>query len=442
MNSFFDLTEDEIKRGRCETNYFHMYVNADIDTIDISKLDAKTRGTFMHEYLHYLQFINTVFGVSYGIIYNNFFSYCKKHFIENETIKIPLNILGDYPELQHSIDKYKNLKGSVSELPIEIARIEINSVEIENARKNNTGVQINAFESVTNEVHNFNFGYLCIIESMAHIFQSFFDPKAEHPQIPYKAVQLICRDYYPKVAEDPKMLFSICLCSLMYNNPAFGFFEILEIVRLNPRMNGQILYKHMLEESKVHHNGTIKSIKDIFLTYINDYQTNIESAISHKLKYYSDVLKSCKHEINQGESLLLKLLYESDITTKKSIDILLNYYGVPLVDSNTYTFMAKSRKLCSKNIDIALLRSLEMTINRFIPNIDRSKYPIYDPKCPLYTKCYSSLYAYKVPPFEMSEECLNKQWDKGGKCLMTESLKVNRVYGKSIIQDLLPPEMQ
>jgi len=442
MNSFFDLTEDEIKRGRCETNYFHMYVNADINTIDISKLDAKTRGTFMHEYLHYIQFINTVFGVSYGIIYNNFFSYCKKHFIKNDTIKIPLNILGDYPALQNSIDKYKNLKGSGSELPIDIARIEVNPAEIVNAKQNNTGVQISAFESGTNEVHIFNFGYLCIIESMAHIFQSFFDPTAEHPQIPYRAVQLVCKDFSPEVANDPKMLFSICLCSLMYNNPAYGFFEILEIVRQNPRMNGQILYKHMLKESKVHHRCTIKSMKDIFLIYVKDYQRNIESAIGHKLEYYSEVFKSCIHEIKQGESLLLKLLYESDITTKESIELLLNYYGVPLVDSNTYTFMAKSPKQGSKYIDIALLRSLEMTISRFIPNIDKSKYPIYEPRCPLYEKCNKSLYAYPTPKFEMSLECENKQWEKDSQCLMTESLKVNRVYGKSIIQDLLPPDMQ
>lgn len=443
MGGFWDILEDGRVRGKCETNYFHIYVNSEIDSEDVSELDNVSKGTFMHEYLHYLQFISTVFGLSYGTIYNNYFSFCRKCFSENESINIPLNILSEYPELNQLLEKYKNLKGTSSDLAIDISGIEISENEINNAKINNQAVYIKVFESGSNEVHSFTFGYLCIIESMAHIFQSFFDPTIEHPQIPYNAVQLICNHYLPSISNDNKLMFSICLCSLMFNNPGVGFFEILKLVKLNPHLDGQSLYKHMLVESAVNNNGVKKSLSALFKEFIVNYQSNIESAIGNKLTYFAEVFKNCKIECDSGESLVLKLLYDSDITSKESIEQLLNFYGLPLVDSDSVTLMAKLPTKGSNYLDIACLRGLEMIIKRFNPSINRGKYPIYDPKCSMYDKCYKSLYSYEEnPPFEMSKDCKNKQWLNNGKCIMTESLRYYKLLGKQINQTELPIEMQ
>jgi len=328
-------------------------------------------------------------------------------------------------------------------LAIDICNIEISDNEIYNAKSNNKAVSIKAFESGSNGVHLFSFGYLSIIESMAHIFQSFFDPTIEHPQIPYNAVQLICKYYLPSIYKDKKMMFSICLCSLMFNNPGVGFFEILKVVSLNPCLDGQSLYKHMLKESTVTNNGVQKSLSTLFIELIDSYQTNIESAIGDKLTYFAEVFNNCKIECDSGESLLLQVLYESDITSKESINKLLNFYGLPLVDSGSATLMPKLPTNGSNYIDIARLRGLEMIIKRFNPTIKIGQYPKYDPKCSMFDKCYQSLYAYEGnPPFEMSNDCKNKQWLKDGKCLMTESLRYYKLMGKQINQMELPAEMQ
>lgn len=276
---------------------------------------------------------------------------------------------------------------------------------------------------------------------MSHIFQSFFDATTEHSEIPYKAVQIICNDHLREFADDKKMLFSICLCSLMYNNPAYGFFEVLDIVRKNPRMTGITLYKHMLEESELHHIKC-RTVKDLSLKFISDYQSTIESAIGGDLEYFSKVFKNCSLEIESGESFLLKLLYETDITSDKSIQLLLDFYGLPLAEAENLTLMAKLPTGESTYKDIAFLRGLEMVINRVSPKIDITKYPIYDPKCSMYDKCLKSLYAEDTPKIEMTKDCRNKQWLKEGVCLMTESLKIYRLYNKSIIQNSLPLDMQ
>lgn len=420
MNGFFDFG-DEL-RGKCETNYFHMYVYSDIYSAKISELNNIQKGTFMHEYLHYVQFINTIFGLSYGIIYNNYFSYCREYFSNNNDIQIPLNITKDYLFLKQYLDKYKSLKGDKSNIPIEVERIIVSQEEISNAKRNKSSVKVTLHETTTGDIYTLNFGYLCIIESMAHIFQSFFDPTVEHSQIPYLSVELILKSIYPEIFEDKKLVYSICLCSLMYDNPAWGFFQILEIVRQNSRMNGTHLYKHMIDMKIVRPSKT-QSMQEIFIELIEDYKYNIQTAIAGKLEYFSGVFENCKLEISSGENLILKLLYESDITSNESIDIILNFYGIPLVDSNNVTLMGAASKT-----DIARLRALEMVISRMTSDDDQ--------RCPLFDKCNRSLYNYEQdPPFSMSEECLNNQWEKQDICLMTQSMMFLKVHGKNIIQN-------
>lgn len=420
MNDFFDFGNE--LRGKCETNYFHMYVYSDINSDKITELDNVKKGTFMHEYLHYVQFINTIFGLSYGIIYNNYFSYCREYFSKNNDIQIPLNISKDYPILKQYLDRYKNLKGDKSNIPIEVERIIVGQEEISNAKKNKSSVKIILHETNTGDTYTLNFGYLCIIESMVHIFQRFYDPTVEHSQIPYLSVELLVKFIFPEILEDKKLLYSICLCSLMYENPAWGFFQILEIVRQNPRMNGIHLYKHMIDMKFVRPRKT-QSMQEIFIDFIEDYKYNIQTAIGGELEYFSEVFENCKSEILSGENLILKLLYESDITSNESVDIILNFYGIPLVDSNEITLMGAASKT-----DIARLRALEMVIGRMTSEDDQ--------RCPLYDKCIKSLYSYEQgPPFNMSEECLNNQWVKQDICLMTESMKFLKVHGKNIIQN-------
>ena len=420
MNGFFDLG-DEL-RGKCETNYFHMYVYSDIDSAKISELNSIQKGTFMHEYLHYVQFINTIFGLSYGTIYNNYFSYCREYFSNNNDIQIPLNITKDYLFLKQYLDKYKSLKGDNSNIPIEVMQVIVDPEKISDAKNNNSSVEITLVELNTVDTYTLNFGYLCIIESMAHIFQRFYDPTVEHSQFPYLSVELLVKFMFPEILEDKKLLYSICLCSLKYENPAWGFFQILEIVRLNPRMNGIHLYKHMID-MKIVRPLKSQSMQEIFIELIEDYKYNIQTAIAGKLDYFSEVFENCKLEISSGENLILKLLYESDITANESIDIILNFYGIPLVDSNNVTLMGAASKT-----DIARLRALEMVLGRMTSKKDQ--------RCPLFDKCNRSLYNYEQdPPFIMSDECLNNQWEKQDICLMTESMKVLKVHGKNIIQN-------
>lgn len=422
---FGDFLDNGKVLGKCETNFFHIYIYRDLPDINIWEYEDSEKGTFMHEYLHYIQFVSTIFGLSYGTIYNNYFAYCVDYFDRNEEIEIPLNILPNYAVLDGMLNKYKQLKGSKN-CSIEIDKIVIENSAIELAKRGRSAIKVKGINSTTDDTEDFEFGFLCIIENMALIFQSFFDKNIQEPQIvPYKVVEIICKNL-PTPITDEKLIFSICLCSLMYNNPAYGFFEVLDIMESNPNYNGIKLYKHLLN-SKIKHKSC-KTVHELFHYLIENYEYNIRTAICDDLVYFSKVFENCKLEIQNNESILLKLLYETEINSKESIECLTNYYGLPLIEANNITIMAKIPNSSKKGyLDIANLRRLEMVINRFTS--------FQDKKCPMYEKCYKLLYRDDINnKFVMTPECLDEQWKKSEKCLMTVSLWKYKLNKKTIIQ--------
>ena len=415
---FWDFLDSERVLGKCETNFFHIYIYRDLPNVNIWEYDDSIIGTFMHEYLHYIQFINTIFGVSYGTIYNNYFA-------KNEEIKIPLNIRADYAVSNSLIDKYNQLKGSEN-CSIEIDEITLEKSDIDSANKGCKAIRAKGINTKTGDAEYFEFGYLCIIENMALIFQSFFDKNIkEHPIVPYQVIDIICKSR-PTPITDNKLIFSICLCSLMYNNPACGFFEVLDILEANPNYNGIKLYKHLLG-SEIKHKYC-KTTHELFHYLIENYEYNIKTAICNDLVYFSKIFEQCKLEIQSNESILLRLLYETEINSKESIECLTHYYGLPFIEAENLTIMAKISNSSKKEyLDVANLRGLEMIINRFTS--------LKNKKCPMYEKCNKLLYRDDIEnKFEMTKDCLDEQWKKNEKCLMTASLQKYGLNKKTIIQ--------
>jgi hypothetical protein len=421
---FWELLDNGDVLGRCETNFFHIYIYRDLPNSDFSEYEDSLKGTFMHEYLHYIQFVNTVFGVSYGTVYSNYFSYCVEHFRNNENIELPLNIRTENPTLDILISKYLKLKGSKT-CSIEVDKIIIEPSDIQLARAENTAVKFKGVNSKNEESDSFQFGYLSIVENMALIFQTFFDKSPpEHPLVPYHTIDIILNSL-PKPITDKKLTFSICLCSLMFENPAVGFFDVLDILKANPGYDGIKLYKHLLA-LKIKHESC-STLSELFCFLIDQYKANIETAICCELNYFSKVFENCKSEIQNSESLLLRLIYDTEINSKESIATLINYYGLPLIEANDLTLMAKSPNPDDKpHLDMANLRGLELVINRFTSK---------DRKCPMYQKCNSMLYKDDtLTKFEMSAECLDDQWKKQELCLMTISLQKYKLDKKVISQ--------
>jgi hypothetical protein len=141
--SFFEILDNGNLNGKCETNFFHITINKDLVTEDFAQYPPNILGTYIHEYCHYIQFISTLFGTSYGFIYSTYFATCRDHFFKNDRINIPLNLRPQNPRLNAEMEKFTSLKGSENFIDFTIDRVSVNDKEIEKAKSEHKGVLIN-----------------------------------------------------------------------------------------------------------------------------------------------------------------------------------------------------------------------------------------------------------------------------------------------------------
>lgn len=427
-------------RGKCYTNHFHITLNGDIkDGLEIWEQDKKSLATFMHEYLHYIQHLITLRGLSSVNAYNKYFILCLQTFAACETIDIPLSVLKENPALKSFDNGFQAIKGTNENLDIVFSEIEILQENLLEASTKNIPVKVDVYDYETDNAMSFDFGYYCIIESMAHLFQVMIDETAIHPNIPYNSVQLICSFIYPEIANDNKMMISLCLCSLISMNPGAYFFEVVEIAKSNRNLNGLQLYKYILSTTKIIYKGEKITISKLTNIYLDSLEEDLKILTNSELPIYHSVIQNCKSEINHNSSVLLDILYHDNISDPMTIKKLINVYNYPFIEANNITLLNMIRDsdgVMRVAKDVGRLRGLELLIKRLSPPQDEITQAFIH-KCPLFEECKNKLYDETIKDEfkpEMDENCLSNQWLKRGKnCIIGEAFFYYRLNNKTYI---------
>lgn len=395
-----------------------MYVDGDIEE-PISKSSDKTYGKLLHEYIHYLQHITTLFGIKICEMFNNLFShnlfYCK----ENKTIDIPLNVFDD--NAKRFLDHFNKVKGDRF-CNNNISDIEIYESDIEIARQSHNSVNIGIYDFENNKAieDGFRFGYYCVIETMAHLIQSFVDPHAPHNVIPYQSGIIIFEKYLNRkcdLAKERINIIIICYCSLFHDNPGVAFFDYLKFVKNNNGIDCIELY-NCLMKYKINIKGKQISIKSAFVLFLDRYENVLKSVIGCDLNYYHNVIKNCKIDFINNRNLLLEILIDGRICDKETFEnVLAPHYGYPYIEAN-------NTHLIPPYVETAVLRGLELLMKRlymYRPNTE----------CPWFRICKSTMYEADS---QVTEECMEEQWNKTEECIMTEAFRYYKLKGKDYVQ--------
>lgn len=216
----------------------------------------------------------------------------------------------------------------------------VDAVEISDTRKNKKTVKIGIYD-FENELaieNGFYFGYMCIIESMAHLIQSFINSDLYHSTVPYCTVELICKSIYNEISGNKKMMISLCFCSLMFDNPGVAFFDLIELSKKNPSLNGYELYTKILRDSSIIYKDKEMPMYRGLCLFLDDFKKSISTALCCKLDYYEEVIENCKNEIKSGNCVLLDVLYHADISDKNMFsNVFEKVYGYPFIEANNLT---------------------------------------------------------------------------------------------------------
>lgn len=417
--SFFDY---DILNGKCskyETNHLHMYVDDDIDLEDLDSMTLSAYATFVHEYIHYIQHITSLYDIRTSDMYNRVFAKYRDYIRSTKTIKIPLKLWETHDDICTFITRFNDIEGD-KDTAFNISDIEIDEREVSIAQKEKAAVWIGCydFDNDKADEHGFRFGHRCIVEGMAHVIQSIINKEVVHKVIPYQAVELIIGKIIPQKVEDKKLIASICMCALLWDNPGVGFFEVLKLLKKHPIWDGKDLYQSIVRDYAVSHKGQTMPFYRLLTIFSNDLKGSLEALMATDLEYYSQVINNCIGDCSKCHHQLIDVLYDCEISNREVFkEKLLNHYGYPLIDGKNQSAIplkVEDGKL-SPYKETAILYGIELIMARLL-QYDQKK------ECKRYPICSSTMFM-EGAKCDATEECLSTQWKKNEPCVFTETLR-------------------
>ena len=404
------------KPSRYETNHLHMYVEGRVTYPDINTMSDHEFSIFLHEYVHYIQHLTTLMGIRICDMNQRLYLLYRGYFESHEDIPVPLHLWNEDHNLFSFREMFRKVSGSQS-CPFHIDEVEVKSADIIEAKRSRTAVSIGCLDYENDKVEEnaFQFGYRCVIEGMAHEIQQLFYPDVQHSVVPYTAVELILKSRKSRYKDDSRMIASICLCALHWDNPGVGFFEVLDILEKYDFTNGVELYQHVARDYAVEYNGETMPRFRLMQRFLVEIKKDLEVLLGVPLKYYNKVFDSCINEAGYAESYLLKLLYEENLNDKNGFcEKLIDFYGIPTISAEDMIILPRNHMTGKPYLETASLLGWELIIRRILEKDG-------DTACGHYKICSENQYT-EPDKCLITEDCMCRQWKKTEKCLFTQAL--------------------
>ncbi len=408
------------RNGKYETDHLHMILNEYIDFSEEGLSDDRTYGVFVHEYVHYYQHFATLYGSQFCKMANMLFIETRDFLEKAEKIVLPWGIWEHHVGLAQYRKRTNAVRGSKSCSHI-VGDIEIDKREIKKAADEMKAVKIGIYDYSEDEAYEdgFHFGYYCIIESMAHLIQKMIYSDVEHDQIPYEAVEIICRYIYPEIKDDPRQMVTICLCALMYDNPGVGFFTVVDFAKNNPDLEGVDFFRVFIQTSSVTYKEKTNLMDSVGQDMLNEYKNTLQTMCGCTLEYYNQVVDSFIQDFQNGTCGLLCWLYSGNIKDRKQFMALVNAYGLPFIESPEMTFLPQNSKTGHPYFETAAIAGFELIFRR-LQKLDGDE-------CPMYRVCKKGRFTDAT---NVDEFCGKEQWKKDCECLMVRALKYYKLKDK------------
>nr|WP_320020820.1 hypothetical protein [uncultured Draconibacterium sp.] len=413
------------RTNKYNSSFFHIFLEgvSPISNSGFNKVDKIDYASFIHEYIHYIQQITTPYGIKYNRYFNNNLILFREYISSTDVISLPVNLVEDIEPARQLELELREKNGSKDFRSGYISDIEINPIDIQRSKDDDTAVNIGVYDFENDKAfeNGFQFGYTCVIESMAHLIQSLVNPELFHDKVPYESAQIICDKIRPDLRNDTKLLISICYIALYFNNPGCAFFDILQSVNKNE--NGTQLFKRYMRDYPRTFLGEEIPNYRMMHKLMDDFLYGLDVLIGNDLIYIKGIIENCKHESSSGESVLLNIIYSGDLGRNQDLMELLNFYGIPAIDSSDNDIVIPFNPDTNRPyIETASLLSLEIISTR-LKQIDNKTVCSRYPKCDKISRNYDKDI--------IDENCAEFQWKKSKSCLFTMGLSYWRMLEKN-----------
>lgn len=387
-------------RGYYRTGCFHIYLN----TCYYKKLEdmnSKDLGTFIHEYVHYIQNLSTPYGIfetetHYKTVIETF-----KEIDSKDNITIPYkSTFSD--EIKNRLDRIKAMNGDIlleencQDTIDENFKMLLSFDDYEDnyGKGRKVCVRYKTIEGLEKKRY---IGALDIKEGMAVAYQSLFDDKAAHPDIPYNILSILCKQHFPSIYRDVKKFICICYTSLFSLSPADLFIFLCEEENSCNTKSGFQIFDSFISKIQTTNDKRNESVYGCFNKHLEKFKNSIKEFIKIDTLYIDIVLDAMKLE--NGNVPILNIINTESPITVKNIRALINVVGVPFIHFKNGECLFPS---LDENATPDVVHIVSLTwIYEFLVQENQSKIGI----CPFVKICEIGKYCYDKPWLEKKDDC-------------------------------------
>lgn len=383
-------------RGYYRTGCFHIYLDGSFDQ-DLTQMSQEDLGTFLHEYVHFLQNISTPYGIFEAAALNEAAVETFVDIQPRDEIVLPYNA----PQSEILKERLKWLEamngqtvtGQDSLIEVdENKEILMGRMKISFSWRNGQLIILEFYDKLGN-VHRRVIGALDIKEAMAAAYQSLIDPDAKHPDIPYNLLRLFCKQYFPTIGNDVKKFICLCYTSLFSLEPAYHFVQLCYEAEEKKDMSGFKFFDDFMENRAVTSMGKRMKPWEHFNGLLDSYRQSLQGLLRCETPYIDSILERVRME--DGNVPILNVLNTEEPFGVAHVKALVLALGIPYMHAKErgWFFPSINGKGAS---DVVKLVGATW-LYQFLINREKSKMCI----CPLVPMCgQEGVYCYDQPWLE------------------------------------------
>jgi len=295
---------------------------------------------FVHEYVHFLQDISTVFGLVNTSYTAEYFKSMASYIRQNNVQKISAPIL---PEVlkDHMVENELLFFGYCGDGAfISLDEWEIDFVsdkdEVKVRDKKLQKIVLHMRHKLYDTKKEYNFGAIAIMESLACLIERhiYHDDSCSIDNLPYGAAHHIVKALYREMSDKPWLIAAICEISLMAYHPAGIFLLLITCMKRDNFMPGTAL--DMFNYAKQIKFEDESSMTDLLVSIADHAKKQIDGIFTSKLikdgsSWFTHLVDESLKLRNSHPCFLANLLEMSSTLAKKRLLKIIDLVGVPLM---------------------------------------------------------------------------------------------------------------
>ena len=394
-------------RGSYSTSFYSIYLNGTYNP-DILQMTRKDQGTLLHEYIHFIQNVSTIWGMYFSMCRYNVMYQTLHTLTVQQEITRPIDMVLS-AQTMATYNKL-NLTFGTRTLKNKNAKIDWSVPVIMEIKDEKCEGRIYEIPMMTVTLDNgakedIEIGGWIIMETMSALYQSLIDPTASHPDVPYNIIVKYCQQYYPKLATDTRKMICICYASLFTLVPGTQLIDLIK-QHGNDELDGYEIFQRFVKNYTVKtKEGKTSNLVDFVDGMIAGFKKNLGTILHSKLDYLEHIFEPLK--LSSQWVPVVTALYDEKPFSVEHFKIIIEQIGMPYLytSNHQYSFPNGIGK-DNASSDLIELLGLQTVYSYFInPKGEECK-------CQLAYMCQGGLYN--------EYRCKNEPWSSEVQCPFSE----------------------